>query len=74
LVLLKTLAPSEIGSRIATLRRKTGLSQAQLVEALGIPQRTLSFYECDAGDIPAGLAPQMALTLDVSVDELFGGR
>jgi hypothetical protein len=33
LVWLKTLAPSEMGSRIATLPRKAGLSQAQLVEA-----------------------------------------
>jgi hypothetical protein len=33
LALLKTLAPSDMGSRIATLRRKAGLSQAQLAEA-----------------------------------------
>src|SRR5215510_13394991 len=72
LVLLKTLAPSEMGSRIVALRRKAGLSQAQLAEALGIPQRTLSFYEREAGDIPAGLAPSMARALGVSADELLG--
>ena len=33
LVLLKTLTPSEMGSRIVALRRKAGLSQAQLAEA-----------------------------------------
>jgi hypothetical protein len=33
LVLLKTLAPSEMGARIDSLRRKAGLSQAQLAEA-----------------------------------------
>ena len=33
LVLLKTLALSEMGARIETLRRKAGLSQAQLDEA-----------------------------------------
>jgi hypothetical protein len=33
LVLLKTLAHSEMGSRIVALRRKAGLSQAQLAEA-----------------------------------------
>ena len=64
--------PSEMGARIASLRRQAGLSQAQLAAALGIPQRTLSFYEREAGDIPAGLAPPMARALGVSVDELLG--
>jgi hypothetical protein len=36
------------------------------------PQRTLSFYERRAGDIPAWLAPPMARALGVSVDELLG--
>jgi hypothetical protein len=48
------------------------LSQAQLAETIGIPQRTLSFYEREAGDIPAGLAPPMGRALGVSVDELLG--
>jgi len=61
-----------MGARIAALRRKAGLSQAQLAEALKIPQRTLSFYEREAGDIPAGLVPQMAKALDVSVEEVLG--
>jgi transcriptional regulator with XRE-family HTH domain len=64
--------PSEMGARIATLRQKAGLSQAQLAEALNIPQRTLSFYEREAGDIPARLVPQMAKALDVSVEEILG--
>ena len=64
--------PSEMGARLASLRRHDGLSQAQLAEALGIPQRTLSFYEREAGDIPAGLAPPMARAMGVSVDELLG--
>jgi hypothetical protein len=32
----------------------------------------LSFYEREAGDIPAGLPPPMAKTLDVSVKEVLG--
>jgi len=40
-----------------------------LAEALSITQRTLSFNEREAGDIPAGLAPPMARALGV-----FGGR
>jgi transcriptional regulator with XRE-family HTH domain len=50
------------------------LSQAQLAEALRIPQRTLSFYEREAGDIPAGLGPPMARALGVSMDELLGEK
>jgi transcriptional regulator with XRE-family HTH domain len=61
-----------MGARIATLSRKAGLSQAQLAEAFRIPQRTVSFYEREAGDIPAGLEPPMARALGVSVDELLG--
>lgn len=52
--------------------QQAGLSQAQLAELLEIPQRTLSFYEREAGDIPAGLVPQMAKALDVSVEEVLG--
>jgi len=47
------------------------LSRAQLAEALCILQRTLSFYEREAGDILAGLASPMARALGVSVDELL---
>ena len=43
-----------------------------MAEALSITQRTLSFNEREAGDIPAGLAPPMARALGVSVDELLG--
>jgi hypothetical protein len=42
----------------------------QLAEALRILQRTLSFHEREAGDIPAGLVSNMAKSLDVSTDEL----
>jgi hypothetical protein len=48
------------------------LSQAQLAEALNIPQRTRYFYEREVGDIPSRLVPQMAKAQDVSVDELLG--
>jgi hypothetical protein len=37
-----------------------------------IPQRTVSFYEREAGDILAGPAPPMARPSGVPVDELLG--
>jgi DNA-binding XRE family transcriptional regulator len=33
---------------MAALRKAAGLSQVQLAKAVGIPQRTLSFYEVAA--------------------------
>jgi transcriptional regulator with XRE-family HTH domain len=66
------LCASEMGARIASLRRREALSQSQLAEAVVISQRTLSFHEHEAGDIPAGLAPPMARALSVSVDKLLG--
>jgi hypothetical protein len=44
----------------------------QLAQALGIPQRTLSFYEREAGEILAELAPPMVRALGFSVVELLG--
>ena len=40
----------EFGRKIAELREKSGKSQAELVEILGVTQQTLSRYE--KGDIP----------------------
>lgn len=64
--------PSQMGARIAALRQQAGLSQAQLAAALGIPQRSLSFYEREAGDIPVRLVPPLAQALAISVEEVLG--
>jgi hypothetical protein len=48
------------------------LSPAQLAEVLRILQRTLSFYEREAGDIPAGAGTADGVGVGcVSPDELF---
>jgi transcriptional regulator with XRE-family HTH domain len=64
--------PSEIGARLARLRKEAGLSQAKLAEALGIPQRTLSYYEREAEHLPSTMLVDAAKALGVSVDELLG--
>jgi hypothetical protein len=58
-------ASRRCGNRQDCLRRKWS-------KLPRIPQPTLSFYEREAGDILAGLAPPMARALSVSVDELLG--
>lgn len=64
--------PSEIGARLARLRKEAGLSQAKLAEALGIPQRTLSYYEREAEHLPSTMITSAAKAVGVSVDVLLG--
>lgn len=63
---------TESGARLASLRKQAGLSQAALAEAVGIPQRTISFYEREAAAIPSTLVAGLAKVLGVSLDELLG--
>jgi len=63
---------TESGARLAALRKQAGLSQAALAEAVGIPQRTISFYEREAEAIPSTLVPALAKVLGVSMEELLG--
>jgi len=49
-----------------------GTPQAQLAQIIGISQNTLSFYEREAGDIPARLVPPLAKALGVSLEEVLG--
>lgn len=68
-----SLTPSsKCGAHLATLRKTAGLTQAQLAEAVGIPQRSVSFYERQATSLPSHLLPKLAKTLDVSVEVLLG--
>jgi len=67
------ITPStECGARLASLRKTAGLSQSQLAEAVGIPQRTVSFYERKANSIPSQLLPRFSQALDVPVEVILG--
>jgi len=63
---------SESGVRLAALRKEAGLTQAALAQAVGIPQRTVSFYEREASAIASTLIPKFAKALGVSMEELLG--
>ena len=63
--------PSKIGAHVAALRKQAGLSQAQLAQLIGMPQRTLSYYEREAADIPAKLAKQLAKVFDLTVSRIL---
>jgi transcriptional regulator with XRE-family HTH domain len=64
--------PSECGAHLAALRKAAGLSQAQLADTVGIPQRTVSFYERQAGNLPSNILPKLADALGVSVEAIIG--
>ncbi len=64
-----TPAP-ESGARLAALRNASGISQSQLAEAVGIPARSISFYERKAQSIPSHLVSKFAEALGVSAEEV----
>ena len=61
----------DIGARVAAARKAAGMSQVQLAEALGIPQRTVSFYERGEGDLPSSLLVMLVDVLGVGLHELL---
>lgn len=62
----------EIGETIRILRRKNGLTQAQLADKLGVQFQTVSKWETAASVPDTMLLPSVADALRVSIDELFG--
>ena len=51
----KNSSRSKIGSRLASLRKEAGMSQAQLANAVDLPQRTIANYETIANYIPSNV-------------------
>ena len=64
----------KIGRFIADNRRRRGMTQRVLAEALGVSNRTVSKWECGGG-LPelANILPLCRL-LDVTADELLRGE
>jgi transcriptional regulator with XRE-family HTH domain len=63
---------TELGKRLASLRKAAGLSQGQLAQQISIPQRTVSFYERQAEHLPSDLLPRLAQVLGVSIEVILG--
>ncbi len=63
---------TEFGRRFAALRKKSGYTQAELAQELGVSQRMISYYEGQSDYPPASLLPNMAKLLGVTTDELLG--
>ena len=59
-------------SRIRSLREDQDLTQAQVGAAIGVPQRTYSYYETGHRMIPPHVLCAIADYYHVSVDYLLG--
>jgi len=60
------------GERLAAFRKAAGFSQADLAEALKIPQRTLAFYELDADHVPSNILEPFSRIFKISIEEILG--
>ena len=61
----------EMGQKIKQLRYKTGLTQEQLAEQMGVSAQSVSKWETGASMPDISLLPILAETFGVSIDELF---
>ena len=62
----------EIGYKLALLRKKAGLKQAEAADILGISRSTLSLYENDRERVPVSVFVKMADLYDFDVYEVLG--
>ncbi len=62
------------GRRLAELRRRRGLSQRELGQAVGVSKRVIVYYESVGAQPPGAMLVDLARALEVSTDELLGIR
>lgn len=63
---------SNIGSKIAELRKAGGMTQEELAGILGVSPQTISKWETSTTMPDIMLLPLIADTFEVTIDELFG--
>lgn len=63
-----------IGTKIKTLRKNKGLTQAQLAEAFSVTPQSISKWENDQSAPDLSLLPMIARYFGITMDELFGYR
>lgn len=63
-----------IGAVITTQRKEKGLTQKQLGDKLSVSNKTVSKWETGEGLPDITILPVLAETLNITIDELFGGN
>jgi len=66
------LSPELIGQRLQRLRKKRGLTQAELADNIGITREAISAYEAGRVRLVDEIVIRCAAILHVSTDELLG--
>lgn len=61
-----------LGKQMSALRKASGLTQAQLADALDISQQMIAAYEAGTRKIPASMLPKIAKLFAVSLEQLTG--
>jgi len=69
---LKERAVEGFGDRLLQLRRRRGLTQAELGAKVGATNRMIAYYEQEGAQPPGAMLAELALALGVSTDELLG--
>lgn len=60
------------GAHLAALRKAAGLTQAELAEAVGVPQGNIAYWETCSKPPRSDVLPQLAKVLGVRVEDLLG--
>lgn len=63
-----TRTPPKQGAHLAALRRAAGLTQAELAEAVGVPQTNIAFWEFSDKPPRSDVLPRLAQALGVTVE------
>lgn len=71
-VAMKERTVSGFGARLAEIRQRRGLTQAELGEAVGASNRVIAYYESHGAQPPGAMLAELAQALKVSADELLG--
>lgn len=69
---LISFSATEIGERIASLRKTKGLTQKELAEKIGVTRTVVTDYECGRVRLYDESLAKLASVLDCSVDILLG--
>ena len=59
-------------NKLAEMRERAGLTQAQLAEKLGVTQQTIWYYEKGRREMKSGVLIALSKALDCSISDLLG--
>ncbi len=57
---------------MVSLRKAAGYTQQELANEIGVTRRTIAYYERETTNPPSAILPDLAKSLGITIDELFG--